>query len=89
MEKEIWFRPEVENTPKSGRPKLANAKENVAKIKVLIEKDTRYTVRDIARMVGLSLSSVQFVLKQHQQQQKNVRKIIAMWVFHLLIYDQM
>lgn len=74
----------VENTPKSGRPKRATAKENVAKVKEIIEKDARYTVRDIARMVGISLSSVQFILKKTL----NVRKISARWVPHLLTDDQ-
>ena len=39
----------MKNAPKSGRPKSASRKENVSKIKEIIEGDARFTVRDIAR----------------------------------------
>ena len=45
-----------------------------------IEGDARYTVRDNARKVGISLSTVQLVLKKHLK----VQKIFARWVPHLL-----
>ena len=51
--------------PKSARPKFASPKEIVSKIKEIIEGDARFTVRDIARKVGISLSTVQLILKQH------------------------
>ena len=44
------------NAPESGRPKFASPKEIVSKIKEIIEGDARYTVRDIARKVGISLN---------------------------------
>ena len=50
---------------KSGRPKLASRKETVSKIKEIIEGDVRFTVRDIARKVGISLSTVHLILKKH------------------------
>ena len=40
--------------------------------------------RDIARKVGVSLSMVHLILKQHLK----VRKIFARWVPHLLIDEQ-
>ena len=40
---------------KSGRPKFASRKEIVSKIKEITEGDARFTVRDIARIVGISL----------------------------------
>ena len=46
----------IKNAPKSGRPKSASRKEIVSKIKEIIEGDARFTVRDIARKVGISLS---------------------------------
>ena len=46
---------EQKNAPKSGRPKSASRKETVSKIKEIIEGDARFTVRDIARKVGISL----------------------------------
>ena len=70
----------IKNAPKSGRPKSASHKEIVSKIKEIIEGDARFTVRDIARKVGISLSTVPLILKKHLK----VRKISARWVPHLL-----
>ena len=56
----------------------------VSKIKEIIEGDTRFTVRDIARKVGISLSTVHLILKKHLK----VRKIFARWVPHLLTDEQ-
>ena len=72
------------NALKSGRPKSASRKEIVSKIKEIIEVDARFTVRDIARKVGTSLSTVQLILKKHLK----VRKISARWVPHLLTDEQ-
>ena len=47
----------IKNVPKSGRPKSASRKEIGSKI--------RFTVRDIARKVGISLSTVHLILKKH------------------------
>jgi histone-lysine N-methyltransferase SETMAR len=74
----------IKNAPKSGRPKSASRKEIVSKIKEIIKVDARFTVRDIARKEGISLSSVQFILKKHLK----VRKISARWVPHLLTDEQ-
>ena len=74
----------IKNTLKSGRPKSASRKEIVSKIKEIIEGDARFTVRDIARKVGISLSTVHLILKKHLK----VRKISARWVPHLLSDEQ-
>ena len=74
----------IRNAPKSGRPKSASRKEIVSKIKEIIEGDARFTVRDIARKVGISLSTVHLILKKHLK----VRKISARWVPHLLTDEQ-
>ena len=66
----------IKNAPKSGRPKSASCKEIVSKIKEIIEGDARFTVRDVARKVGISLSTVHLILKKHLK----VRKISARWV---------
>ena len=60
----------IKNAPKSGRPKFASRKEIVSKI--IIEGDTRFTVRDIERKIGISLSTVHLILKKHLK----VRKIL-------------
>ena len=74
----------IKNAPKSGRPKYAAPKEIVSKIKEIIEGDARYTVCDIARKVGISLYTVQLILKKHLK----VRKVFARWVPHLLTDEQ-
>ena len=58
--------------------------KNVFKIKEIIEGDARFTVLDIARKVGISLSTVHLILKKHLK----VRKISARWVPHLLNDEQ-
>ena len=55
----------IKHAPKSGRPKLASRKEIVSKIKEIIEGDARFTVRDIARKIGISLSTVHLILMKH------------------------
>ena len=55
----------IKNAPKSGRPKFASRKEIVSKIKEIFEGDARFTVRDISRNVGISLSMVHLILKKH------------------------
>ena len=74
----------IKNAPKSSRPKSASRKEIVSKIKEIIEGDARFTVHDIARKVGISLSTVHLILKKHLK----VRKISARWVPHLLTDEQ-
>ena len=74
----------IKNAPKLGRPKSASLKEIVSKIKEISEGDARFTVRDIARKVGISLSMVHLILKKHLK----VRKISARWVPHLLTDEQ-
>ena len=74
----------INNAPKSGRPKSASRKEIVSKIKEIIEGDARFTVRNIARKVGISLSTVHLILKKHLK----VSKISARWVPHLLTDEQ-
>ena len=63
----------IKNAPKSGRPKCASRKEIVSKIKEPIEGDARFTICEIARKVGISLSTVHLILKKHLK----VRKISA------------
>ena len=67
-----------------GMPKSASCKDIVSKIKEIIEGDARFTIRDIARKVGISLSTVHLILKKHLK----VRKISAGWVPHLLTDEQ-
>ena len=49
-----------------------------------IEGDVRFTVRNIARKIGISLSTIYLILKKHLK----VGKIFARWVPHLLTDEQ-
>ena len=53
-------------------------------MKEIIEGDARFTVRDIAWKVGMSLSTVYLIFKKHFK----VPKIFARWVPHLLTDEQ-
>ena len=57
---------------------------HLVKKSFLIERDARFTVRDIARKVGISLSTVHLISKKHLK----VQKIFARWVPHLLTDEQ-
>ena len=74
----------IKNAPKSGRPKFVSSKEIFSKIKEIIEGYVRFTVRDIARKVGISLSTVHLILKK----QLKILKKFARWVPHLLTDEQ-
>ena len=79
----VWCRV-IKNAPKSGRPKSASRKEIVSKIKEIIDGVAIFTVCDIARKVGISLSTVHLILKKHLK----VRKISARWEPRLLTDEQ-
>ena len=66
--------------PNQGGQSLHLVGGNVSKVKEIVERDARFTVRDIAQMFGIPLSSIHYILKNIF----NVRKISAMWVPHLL-----
>ena len=65
-------------------PKSASRKEIVSEIKKIIEEDARFTLCDIVRKAGISLSTVHLILKKHLK----VRKISARLVPHLLTDEQ-
>ena len=69
----------IKNAPKSGRPKPAFCGKIIPKVEEIVERDARYTVRDIARMVGISLSRDYCILKNILY----VRKISTRWMPHL------
>ena len=74
----------IKNALKSGRPKFASPKEIASKIKEIIEGDAKFSVCDIARTVGISLSTVQLILNKHLK----VLNIFTRWVPHLLTDEQ-
>ena len=74
----------IEDAPKSGRKTSAITPKNIKKVKDLIALDARYTVRDIARIVGISVGSAYTILKKILK----VRWLTARWIPHLLTDEE-
>lgn len=74
----------LENNPRTGRKISKTTIAAEAKIQNLINTDARYTVRELAKATGISLSKVHFILKKRL----HARKISARWIPHLLSDDQ-
>ena len=70
----------VEYDTRPGRPKTSVTKANIAAVKIVVEQDTRLSVKDIDSCTGISESSVQTILKKRL----DLRRICARWVPHLL-----
>ena len=73
----------VKDVKNSGRPVNATGKANVSKVKEIIESDGRYTIRDIAKAICISLSLAQFIQKRILK----VRQISTRWI-PLLLTDE-
>ena len=54
----------VKDAPYSGRPRSAVTNSNMNKIKSIIEKDARFTAKQLAQMTDFGLASVHFILKK-------------------------
>ncbi|XP_045178077.2 protein GVQW3-like [Mercenaria mercenaria] len=77
-------REQLQDLPRSGRPKSVTTDKYVKKIKQLLEKDARLTLRELARLTGISSERVYSVLKEKLK----VTKISARWIRHLLTPQQ-
>ena len=74
----------VEDDTRPGRPKNSVTKANIAAVKIVVEQDARLSVKDIASCTGISVGSVQTILKKRLE----LRKVCARWVPHLLTEEQ-
>ena len=74
----------MEDGHRSGRPKTSLTDKHVAAVKALVEEDGRFSVKDIARSVGISEGSVHSILTKDL----GLKKVCARWVPHLLTSDQ-
>lgn len=54
-----------------GRPKSAVTKSNADKIKSIIVKDARYTVRQITQMTNLGLATLHHIIKEIHKVRKH------------------
>ena len=74
----------VKDSKRSGRPKTAITKGNIAAVKNMVLEDGRYTVKCIAQSVGISSGTIHAILTNHL----HMRKVCAKWVPHLLTAEQ-
>ena len=75
---------QLKDAAHTGRPATTTTKQNISRIRQILEKDARYTVRQLARMTSLTLARVHWILKKHLE----LRKMNARWIPHLLTDDQ-
>ena len=80
--KAVKFSVEADTRP--GRPKTSATKANIAAVKIVVAQDTRLSVNYIAGCTGISVGSVQTILKKRL----DLRKGCARWVPHLLTEEQ-
>ena len=66
------------------RAVTSTTKKNIETIIEIPRTDARCKVRQLDRMMDLSLIRVRLILKQHLQ----VKKITARWILHVLTHDQ-
>ena len=74
----------VEDDTSPGRSKTSVTKANIAAVKIVVEQDTRLSVRDVASCTGISEGSVQTILKKRL----DLSKVCARLVPHLLTEEQ-
>ena len=54
----------IEDDTRPGRPKTSVTKANIAAVKIVVEQDARFSVKDTASCTGISEGSVQTILKK-------------------------
>ena len=74
---------QLKDAGRPGRP-ATKTKRNIQKINDFLKKDSRYTLKDLARFTNMSLSQVHNILKKHLK----LKKINARWIPHLLTDEQ-
>lgn len=77
-------RTDINDDPRSGRPKTATTPEMIDCVHDLVMKDRRLTVVDLAEATGISTGSVHEILTI----ELGMRKLLTRWVPHSLNSDQ-
>ena len=76
---------QLQDTAHTGHPATTTTKSNIEKICNTLQKDSRFTARQLAQLTNLSLVQAHAILKKYLQ----LRKINAGWIPHLLTDEQM
>ena len=74
----------LQDAPCGHRKKTATGPQMVEKVREIVSADARFTVREIARKVGISIGAVHSILRKHLK----MNKITARWIPHLLTEEQ-
>lgn len=74
----------LEDVPHARRPRSATGPKMVAKVKKMVANDARFSVKHIARCVGISTGAVHTILKRDLK----MKRICARWIPHLLTKEQ-
>lgn len=69
----------IEDSPRSGRPRTAHTPDNVQRVNELVADDRRITVNELSRYVGIGEGSVCRILKVLA-----LKKVCARWVPRML-----
>ena len=75
---------DVHDRPRSGRPSTSNNSENELRLEQLVQKDRRITIREIAESLGISLGSVETLLRNC-----GLRKLASKWIPKCLTREMM
>ena len=73
----------VEDDTRPGRPKTSVSKANIAAVKIVVEKDARLSVKDIAIFWHIRRQCA-----NNSEKRLNLRKVCVRWVPHLLTQEQ-
>ena len=74
----------VEDAPHARRPKTATSQKIVEKVMNLVATDARFTTRDIAKCVGISVGAAHTILRRDLK----MRRISARRIPHLVTKEQ-
>ncbi len=77
-------RMDIEDKPRSGRPRTQITEDNINLIERLIEADPHSTYADLALDSQLSHGTIERIIQDHLQK----KKVAARWVPHKLTLDQ-
>ena len=74
----------INDRDRPGRPRCTKSEENIIRIRDMINKDKRLTVREMEDSTGIPKSSIHEILQDHLK----LKKLCARWVPHIFSPEQ-